>query len=460
MFILFGSFLAVSGAAEVFLEFALSFTGRYTGGPAKVAVVGSGLMGMLSGSPVANVVTTGTVTIPMMKQMGFKPYFAGAVESAASCGGMFMPPIMGATAFLIAEFTGISYFEVAIAAFIPGVLYYLALFCVIHLRSAKQGFTGLPRDQLPQFLATLKKSFHLFFPVIVLMVLLAFQYTAMYAVVYAILVFLAVGMLRKSTRMDLRKLVKGLDMATRSVVPISTACATAGLVIGIITLTGLGMKLSSMITDLAGGSLFLGLIFMMITSLILGMGLPPVASYIILAALGAPVLSKLGAPLLSIHIFIFYFGTLSTITPPVCVAAYAGAGVANANPMKTGLTASRLAFVAFVAPYHMVYYPQLIMKGTPLGIASITASILFGIIAFAAVTEGYFNGRINVWIRIVLLFATVMFFWPSIVHFGVGFVILGSVYAYQKIRSGKNGNAPISMVLTDLLDKYLHRGGN
>ncbi len=437
MFIIFGAFLIVSGGGKAFLDFAMSFTGHYTGGPAKVAVLASGFMGMMSASAVANVATTGSITIPMMKRMGYKPHVAAGIESAASCGGMFMPPIMGATAFVIAEFTGISYIEIALAAAIPAVLYYIALFIMVHFSSAKAGFRGVPKQDLPSFRTTLANSVHLFFPVFVLLALLVLRFTPMYACAYSLGSFVIFSFIRKATRLDFRKIMRALDLGARNAATISAACATAGLIIGIITMTGFAMKLSDLVTDMAGTSLFLGLFFMMVASLILGMGLPPVASYIILAALGAPILSQLGAPLLSTHMFIFYFGTLSTITPPVCVAAYAGAGIAHSDPMKTGFMATRLAFVAFVVPYYMVYYPSLILRGSVIEIVSITLTLLLGIFSFAVFLEGFLSTRITPVERVLILLASVFFFWPSLWHFMVGIALLGSVTYYNRTRASK-----------------------
>jgi TRAP transporter 4TM/12TM fusion protein len=259
----------------------------------------------------------------------------------------------------------------------------------------------------------------------------------MYACAYSLVFFVIFSFIRKATRLDFRKIMRALDLGARNAAPISAACATAGLIIGIITMTGFAMKLSNLVTDMAGTSLFLGLFFMMVASLILGMGLPPVASYIILAALGAPILSRLGAPLLSLHMFIFYFGTLSTITPPVCVAAYAGAGIAQSDPMKTGFMATRLAFVAFVVPYHMVYYPSLILRGSVIEIVSITLTVLLGIFSFAVFLEGFLSTRITPGERVLILLASVFFFWPSLWHFMVGIALLGSVTYYNRTRASK-----------------------
>jgi len=388
VFIIFGAFLEESGAGSFFIDLANALTGKSPGGPAKAAVTSSGLMGMMSGSAIANVATTGVFTIPLMKRAGYAPYQAGGIEAVASTGGMFMPPILGAVAFIMAEYTGITYVSICIASVIPVFLYYMALYCNVHLEAIKNDLKGLGSDQVPKLMQTLKDGAHLLIPIGILVALLIKGYSPMKAAFYAVLLLVAVIIVRNWNEMSFSiifsLLSRALISAGKGILPIAAACACAGIVIGVITLTGIGLKFSAIMVDNSGGIPFLMLLFMAVTCLILGMGLPPSASYIITAALGAPALLKIGYPLLGVHMFIFYYANLSNITPPVAMAAYTAAGIADAQPMKAACYACKIGVVAFMIPFMFIYWPELLMQGALLKIVSTTATTIVGILALTS----------------------------------------------------------------------------
>lgn len=385
VFVIFGAFLEVSGAGTFFINLASALTGRSPGGPAKAAVVSSGLMGTMSGSAIANVVTTGVFTIPLMKKTGYPPHKAGAIESVASTGGMIMPPVLGAVAFIMAEYTGISYINICLSAAIPAFLYYLALFWNVHLEALKLGLRGVGEGEVPKLGQTLKEGAHLLIPIIVLVELMIEGYSPMKAAFYGILVMVSVVVIRGWKQMTPRVvsslLARSLASAGRGILSIAAACACAGIVVGVITLTGIGLKFSVIMVEFSSGIPFLMLILMAVTCLILGMGLPPSASYIITAALGAPALINVGYPVLGVNMLIFYYANLSNITPPVAMAAYTAAGIAEAEPMKTGWYACKIGIVAFMVPFMFVYWPELLMQGSALEILSTTASAIVGILS-------------------------------------------------------------------------------
>ena len=385
MFILFGSFLEQTGMGRFIIDLSMALAGGSTGGPAKVAVLSSGLMGTVSGSSVANVCTTGMFTIPLMKKTGYPPHKAGAIESVASTGGMIMPPVLGAVAFIMAEYTGISYINICLSAAIPAFLYYLALFWNVHLEALKHGLRGVGEGEVPKLGQTLKEGAHLLIPIIVLVELMIEGYSPMKAAFYGILVMVGVVVIRGWKQMTPRVvsslLAKSLASAGRGILSIAAACACAGIVVGVITLTGIGLKFSVIMVEFSAGIPFLMLILMAVTCLILGMGLPPSASYIITAALGAPALINVGYPVLGVNMLIFYYANLSNITPPVAMAAYTAAGIAEAEPMKTGWYACKIGIVAFMVPFMFVYWPELLMQGSALEISSTTASAIVGILS-------------------------------------------------------------------------------
>ena len=437
LFVLFGAFLSQCGGGKFFIDFPFSLTGRARGGPAKTAVISSAFMGTMSGSAVANVVTTGTFTIPLMKRTGYPAVVAGAVEAVASTGGQIMPPIMGAAAFIMSEYTEIPYVQIAIAAVIPAILYFFAVYMMVDLEAVKHGLKGLPREQLPRLKDTFLWGGHLFLPLIVLVAMLVWAYSPMKSVFWGIILIFVVGMARKTTRFAPSKLLDAMEVGARNAVSIAAACASAGIIVGVIALTGLGLKFSESLVSLSGGSPLLALIFTMVASLILGCGMPTTAAYVVLAVLAAPVLVKLGIPVLTAHMFIFYFGCISTITPPVALSSYAGAGIAEADPTAVGNTAFKYGLVAYIVPYMMVYGPALLMQGSPLTIAWSFFTACVGVIAFTAGLQGYLRRRCYVVERLLLVGAGLLLILQGIVTDLIGILILGSVYAYQRLEAPK-----------------------
>ncbi len=398
LFLLFGAFFEKSGVGKFIIDAANALAGHRRGGPAKVATWASCLFGMISGSAIANVMTTGAFTIPMMKRLGYSPSFAGAVEATASTGGQIMPPIMGAAAFILAEFVGLPYAKVMIAAFIPGFLYYACLFFQIDLRAVSQGLQGAPRAELPRFWPTIKARGYLFLPIVVLVISLIVIYTStIRAVLYAILATILVSFFKKETRIGPRKFISAMSEAAKSSIAIAAPCATAGIVIGIFGLTGLGLRLTSLLVNLAGGTPFLLLAFSAIIALVLGMGLPTSPAYIICAVVAAPAIINLGFDPLAVHLFIFYFAVINCITPPVALAAYAAAGLAGSDPMRTGLTATRLGIVSYFVPFMFVYNPVLLMNGPPWQILQAFLTAFLGVAVLAMGIEGKFYARKIQW---------------------------------------------------------------
>jgi TRAP transporter 4TM/12TM fusion protein len=425
LFIYFAAFLQASGAVPQLMKLAMSIAGRQAGGPAKMAVVGSGMMGMVSGSTVANVTSTGSVTIPLMIQSGYPRYVAGAIEACASMGGSFTPPIMGATAFVIAEFVGASYFDVVKAAIIPAVLFYTGLFTMVHHRSVKLGMFGLKKEDLPPFWQTAWDSLQILIPLSVLVYLLWARYTPMYAAVWAVFCLVISANLRKQTRTKPSELLKAVRAGARMMMAVTSACAAAGIVIGMLNLTGLGHKLGYLIIKTSGGSLLLGLFFTQIAALILGMGLVTLASYVLLSVVCANALVQLGASTMGVHMFIFYFSLVGTITPPVMLAGFAAAGVAEAPPFKVGFTAVRFGIVAFIIPYMFVYAPSLLMLGPVWKIVVNGLTALAGVIMLASALEGHLMGLLNVPVRIFLFALAVLLVYPQPVASIVGLVLFG-----------------------------------
>ena len=439
MFILFGAFLNKTGLGKFFIDLALAAAGHQAGGPAKVAVISSAFFGTISGSSVANTVTTGTFTIPLMKSIGYEPYFAGAVEAASSTGGQLMPPIMGAAAFIMSDFIGIPYITIAIAAVLPALLYYMAVFVMIHMEAKRLGLKGLPKEQLPQTKKIFMAGGHLLIPLFVIVYMLVRGYTPLKAAFYSILWTVAVAMCRKNTRMKLSDIVDAFDEGARSSLGVAAACACAGLVIGSVTLTGIGLKLANGIVALAGGHLFWTLVLTMVTSILLGMGLPTTAKYIVLASMAAPAIQKFGVPILAAHMFIFYYGIIADLTPPVALAAYAGAGIAGANPMRTGFTALRLAVAGFLIPYFFVYSPELLMINASL--ANTTAPVVTAIagtvlLSFAA--AGYWMRSLNMLERAILFGGALLLIQPGWITDVSGAAIGVVAYFWLKNTSSQN----------------------
>ncbi len=438
MFILFGAFLNKTGLGKFFIDLALAVAGHQAGGPAKVAVISSGFFGTISGSSVANTVTTGTFTIPLMKSIGYEPHFSGAVEAASSTGGQLMPPIMGAAAFIMSDFIGVPYITIAIAAILPALLYYMAVFIMIHMEAKRLGLRGLPKDQLPKTKVIFMAGGHLLIPLFVIVYMLIKGYTPLKAAFYSIIWTVAVAMCRKNTRMKLTDIIGAFDEGARSSLSVAAACACAGLVIGSVTLTGIGLKLANGIVSLAGGQLFFTLVLTMITSILLGMGLPTTAKYIVLASMAAPAIQKFGVPVLAAHMFIFYYGIVADLTPPVALAAYAGAGIAGASPMKTGFTALKLAVAGFLIPYFFVYNPELLMIDASIVNTTLPAlTAIAGTVLLSFAAAGYWMRNLNILERAILFGASLLLIQPGLMTDGIGIAIGVAMYLLLKASSKK-----------------------
>jgi len=415
MFIIFGAFLGRSGGARFFNELALALAGSSPGGPAKVAVVASGLLGTINGSSVANVATTGTFTIPLMKRVGYQPEYAGAVEACASTGGQLMPPIMGAGAFIMSEFLGISYLRIATAAIIPALLYYTAIFVNVHVRARKQNLKGLSRDELPVIREVLKKDGHLLIPIAVVIATLLMKYTPVVAAFFGVVSVVVVSQLRPHTRMGLKNILEAMEEGARGSLGVAMACALVGFVVGTSSLTSLGLTISNNIIELSGGKLFPTLIMAMVASLVLGMGLPTTANYIVCSTIVAPALIGMNVLPLAAHMFVFYFGIMADLTPPVCLAAFTGAGIAGAQPGKTGLTATKIALVAYFIPYSFIYTPMILLQAPNLvHLVILVGSSLLGIVSLAASLEGWLFRELKAVERAALLPLAVATFMPQV----------------------------------------------
>lgn len=435
LFILFGAYLEKTGMGKLFIDLANALAGWASGGPAKVAVLSSALMGTVSGSSVANVAGTGSFTIPMMKNLGYSPEFAGAVEAAASTGGQLMPPIMGAAAFLMAEFTGVPYIQVVKVAVIPSVLYYIGIWSGVHLEARRLGLKGIPRDQLPKVGPLLLEKGHLVLPLIAIVYLLVTGRTPMRAALWAIFLAIVSCMLRRSTRIGFKDIVDGLEQGARGALGVVIACATAGIIIGVVTKTGLGLKMATALVDLAGGKLLPTLFFTMIASIILGMGVPTTANYVITSTIAAPALLKLGVPVIAAHMFVFYFGIIADVTPPVALAAYAGSGIAKGDPMKTAFNASKLAIAAFLVPYMFVVSPALLMIDATLPLVlRVMGTSIIGMIGIAAGIAGYLFTDAT-WSERVLLFAGgLMMVHPGSITDFIGLALLAAGFIIQRVK--------------------------
>ena len=438
LFILFGSYLEATGLGKLFIDLANAVAGWAAGGPAKVAVLSSGLMGTVSGSSVANVAGTGAFTIPMMKKLGYRPAFAGAVEAAASTGGQLMPPVMGAAAFLMAEFVGVPYIEVVKAAVIPALLYYIGVWLGVHYEAKKYGLKGTPRDQLPKFGKLFMEKGHLILPLAIIVYLLVSGYTPMRAALWAIALTLICSCLRKSTRITFKDVVRGLIEGSKGVLGVLIACATAGVIIGVVTKTGVGLKLATALLDLAGGNLLPAMFFTMITSLLLGMGVPTTANYVITSTIAAPALVQMGVPVLAGHMFAFYFGIVADVTPPVALAAYAGAGISGADPMKTGVAAAKLAIAAFIVPYIFVLSPELLMiDATPFTITFACTTAIIGMWGVSIAMIGFCQSKLNALQRLLFFIGGLNMIIPGAVTDAIGVVILAAAFFWQRMNKNK-----------------------
>ncbi|MDK2856814.1 MAG: hypothetical protein PWQ86_2027 [Bacillota bacterium] len=435
LFILFGSFLAETGMSKFFTNLALATAGSAPGGPAKVSVITSALLGMINGSAAANVVTTGTFTIPLMKSVGYKPYFAGAVEAAASTGGQILPPVMGAAAFIMAEFLGIPYVSVMKAAVIPAILYFLSVWLMVDLEARKLGLKGIPKENLPRLGLVLREGGHLVLPIILLVYMLIAGYTPIYAAFYSIVATVIVSMLRKETRLDLKKLLRALENGARGVLSVAIACAVVGFIVGVISLTGLGLRMADVILTLSSNNLYLTLVLAMVACIVLGMGMPTSAAYIVAATVTVPALDKFGVPGITAHLFVLYFAVLSAITPPVALASYAGAGVAGANPTQVGWTAVRLGLAGFIVPFIFVFSPSLLLEHPSViwTVWAITTAVV-GVYSLSASLQGFLITQTTLLER-ALLFASALLLIKSGLTTdlpGIGLMLL--VWFIQRIR--------------------------
>lgn len=425
LFVLFGVVLDTAGGGALLIALANKVAGRTRGGPAKTAAVASAFMGSLSGSAVANVVTTGTFTIPLMKRAGFQPFFAGAIEAAASTGGQLMPPVMGAGAFILATWTNIPYLEVAAAAIIPAILYYAALLAAIHFRACAMGIEPV-REASPEKIGD---KLHLLLPLAAIVLLLAMGRSPMRAAFWGVISALVMAFLRPATRPSLPELGEVMERGGRGAVQVAAACAAAGIVVGVASLTGIGLRMSELIVTVSGGNLLAALMLTAIGSIILGMGLPTTAAYVVLAALGAPALVQLGVPLLAAHLFIFYFGCISNVTPPVSLAAFAAAGISGSPALKTAMTAAILAGAGFLVPFMFVYGPELLLIGTPVEIMLAFVTGLLGVIALASAGMGYARRPLRAWERAIAGCAALSLVYPNIPTDAVGLVLLSFIFA-------------------------------
>ncbi len=450
LFILFGAFLSKSGMGQLINDIALSIAGNKSGGPAKVAVLASGLLGTVNGSALANVVTTGTFTIPLMKKVGYKPEFAGAVEASASVGGQIIPPVMGAAAFIMAETLGLSYFQIAIAALLPGILYYLGILVVVHLRAKKDNLVGIAKSELPSLSKAIKERGLLLLPLIALVYLIFSGKTPIFSALITIILTVVVSWLSKSTRMGIKDILVAMENGIRATLSVAMSCALVGIIVGVITLTGLGAKLTQSILFLGGGTLFFTLFFTMIASIIMGMGLPSIPTYIITSTMAAPALLKLGIPPLVSHMFVFYFGIFANLTPPVALAAYAGAGIANANPNKTGWIAVKLALAGFIIPFMFVYSPELLLQNISNWWQALWISItsIIGVISLGVAVEGYLFTTVNKYLRIMLAFISFLLIDPGIWTDLTGIILLLPIFWWQNKQ--KNSAKKIEVELSKL----------
>ncbi|MEI3607281.1 TRAP transporter permease [Pseudogracilibacillus sp. SE30717A] len=460
LFLLFGAFLVQTGVGNYFNDLAITIAGKRVGGPAKVAIFSSALQGTISGSSVANTVTTGSYTIPMMKRLGYHKNFAGAVEAAASTGGQIMPPIMGAAAFLMIEFAGVSYWNIAKAALIPALLYFTGIWIMTHFEAKRLGLLGLPAEQIPKVKVVLKKI-HLLIPILVIIVLLFKGFSIERTALFGILSTIIVSLFLKETRINFAKFLEALTSGARTALGVAAATACAGIIVGVVTKTGLGLKMGNSLVSIAGNistnvqmQLLLTLVFTMITSLILGMGSPTTANYIITSTIALPAILALNdmlpvaIPVLAGHMFVFYFGIVADITPPVALAAFAATGISGGNPIKTGVNASKLAIAAFIIPYMFVLQPELLMIDTTFfEIVLILATAIAGMIAIGAGMIGYWYTKLNWIFRIISLVGGLMLMYPGLYTDIGGIVIFAFMLITQFIsnRNQSKGEPPAQL---------------
>jgi len=445
MFTLFGSFLLVSGAGDKLMRIAVAFAGKYAGGPGKVAVVSSGLMGMVSGSASANVATTGQFTIPMMKKMGFSSHMAGAIEAVASTGGTLAPPVMGAGAFIMAEILGISYLKIVKAAAIPALIYYICAFFVVHYESKRLGLVGMRKEELPPKIQSIRDGLLVIIPVCVLLFLVFIYYPVMKSALMSIIALLIVSWFTKNNKMTLKKILDAFSKGMIDIVTLSLCCATAGIVVGCISVTGLGIKFASALVSLSGDSLWIALVAGMLVTIILGMGLPATAAYVVGASVVAPALLKMGFDPLGTQMFVFYFSCLAQITPPIALASYVGAAIAECNPMKCAVTSMRLGVVALVIPFMFIDSPTLLMEGTAFAIMKDFTMACIGVVACAIGLAGYFKTSVNLLLRLACIAGGLLMVMPGAITDLIGFLMIAAALTVNYIQARRGPAAPAAM---------------
>ncbi len=432
LFILFGAFLLKSGAGDFIIKVAQAVAGHKVGGPAKIAVFASGFMGSVSGSAVANTVATGAFTIPLMKKVGYKAHFAGAVEAAASTGGQLMPPIMGAGAFIMAQWTGISYLKIIAVAAIPSIMYFVSVAYFVHIEALKYGIMPVPKEDLPKLGAVLKEGIHFTIPVILLLFLLIRGFTPTYAACIGIVSVIVVSWFKKDTRMGFRDILDALYMGARNTISTAAILICVGIIIGVVAITGVAITFSGVVMELSHGILFFAIILVMLASLILGMGLPVTASYIMLAVLAGPALVQMGVSLLAAHMIIFWYSQDANVTPPVCLAAFSAAGVAGSKPMQTGFTAWKLAKGLYIIPFLFAYTP-ILFEGPVIEVIITALSALIGLFGFTVTWEGFILRKMYIWERVVVGLGTIFLFWPDNLVKLLGLIIVMGIYLFQRI---------------------------
>jgi TRAP transporter 4TM/12TM fusion protein len=442
LFVLFGAFVEASGAGKFFVDFARCAAGRLRGGPAKVSIISSAIIGTASGSSVANVVVDGVFNIPLMKASGFRATISGAIEAMTSTGGQIMPPVMGAGAFLMAEILGVPYSKVALAAVIPALLYYTASYWMIDFYSASEGLRGMRREELPIFRRIMMEKGYLLVPIIVLLVsLMVMMYSPYRSAMLAIISLVVVSWISRESRMGVGKIVQTLSKGARGAIEIAATCAAAGIIVGVLTQTGLGMKFAMIIINYAGGHLLIALVLTMIIAIVLGMGMPTTAAYAISASVLAPALIQMKVPPIAAHLFIFYFACLSALTPPVALAAYAAAAIANAKTWDVGWQGMRFAIAGFIIPYMFIYGPAIVLVGTPLEIVLAVVSGLFGTLALGAAVQGWLLGRTTAIERGMLFIAALCLIKPGWITDLIGYGILAFVFFFQYTKRNERSAA-------------------
>jgi TRAP transporter 4TM/12TM fusion protein len=447
-FLLFGSFLEITGGAKLFLDLAYAVTGSLKGGPAKTAVISSALMGTISGSALANAVTTGTFTIPLMKSVGYRPAFAAGVEAATSTGGQLMPPVMGAAAFIMVELTGISYLTIIISAAIPSVLYYFSLYVMVHQEAERLGLKAIPKEKLPKFKDAIKASIPLLIPVFAIVGLMLYGLTPLKACFFAIILVCLSSFLSKETRITGRKILSAFVITAKNAVAVSAAVTICGVISGVVTLTGLGMKLSIIIIDVTKGDLFLTCLMVCISCLILGMGLPTTANYIVLAPIATPALIQLGLPVITSHMFILYYGLLTEVTPPVALTAYTTAAIAGSPGMRSALYGFRIAAAGFIIPFMFVYAPGLLCLGSFWDTVQPFLTAIIGIIALGSSITGFFITRLNNVERMILFASAICLCDPHIITDVIGIIPVSIIFWLQYKKKRKKAGGIVSKTAT------------